>query len=61
MSAHRLLSNQNSNNTGTDQSETINKCQFFEEYSGDRTPFDVQAESEEKEDVFAGIGVCRHQ
>ncbi|XP_052286176.1 syndetin-like isoform X2 [Dreissena polymorpha] len=52
-----FLTNRNARQPTSDQSEAQSlKRQYFEEFSGDTTPFDFQTEQEEKEDVFAGAG-----
>ena len=40
-----------------DNGEPMKRWRFFEEYQNDRCPFEVQVDTDDKEDVFAGIGV----
>ena len=40
-----------------DQNEPMKRWRFFEAYQNDKTPFEVQVDTDDKEDVFAGIGV----
>lgn len=40
-----------------DNGEPVKRWRFFDEYQNDRCPFEVQVDTDEKEDVFAGIGV----
>ena len=40
-----------------DQDEPMKRWRFFEAYQNDKTPFEVQVDTDDKEDVFAGIGV----
>ena len=35
----------------------MKRWRFFEAYQNDKTPFEVQVDTDDKEDVFAGIGV----
>ena len=57
-SAEKLLTNQKNGEKKDSQSEHLTKkCRYFEDYSGGTSPFDVQTDIDEKEDVFAGIGV----
>lgn len=60
VSPQKPVANHNAESLESNQSEGMKKRKFFEEYSGDTTPFDVQTESEEKEDVFAGAGVSQY-
>lgn len=39
-----------------DNGEPMKRWRFFEEYQNDRCPFEVQVDTDDKEDVFAGIG-----
>ncbi|WAR02379.1 VPS50-like protein [Mya arenaria] len=55
-SSQKILANQNLAEQDNGQFESSRKRQYFEEFSGDSTPFDIQTESEENEDVFAGTG-----
>ena len=56
-SIEKLLSNQK-NGEKKDKSEQSNKnCRYFEDYSGETTPFDIQTDTDDKEDLFSGIGV----
>ena len=43
--------------TSADQDEPMKRWRFFEAYQNDKTPFEVQVDTDDKEDVFAGIGV----
>ena len=57
-SPKKIPANENSSNKQTDQSDSpIKRCKYFEEYSGNSSPFDIQADTDYQEDVFAGAGV----
>ena len=40
-----------------DSGQPMKRWRFFEEYQNDTNPFIVQVDTDDKEDVFAGIGV----
>ena len=40
-----------------DSGQPMKRWRFFEEYQDDSNPFVVQVDTDDKEDVFAGIGV----
>ncbi|KAL4225130.1 hypothetical protein ACF0H5_015823 [Mactra antiquata] len=56
-SQSKVSTNQNGSKDNFDQSESsVRRCKYFEEYSGKTTPFDVQTDNDDNEDVFAGAG-----
>ncbi|XP_060572099.1 syndetin-like isoform X2 [Ruditapes philippinarum] len=56
-SPKKISANKNSNNKLADQSDSpIKRCKYFEEYSGNSSPFDIQTDTDYQEDVFAGVG-----
>ena len=55
--SHFIANRKQDNKTDSQSDAGTQRYKYFEEYSGATTPFNVQAELDGKEDVFAGIGV----